>query len=88
MNQLKPEIEPVRLRVVESDILYAVGYAEPSKTLVVVSNQGKIYHYFDVPKAVYETLVATESVDLFLRESVMGCYGCIQIKRRGRKRHR
>lgn len=88
MNQLTPETGAMRLRAVESNILYAVGYAENSKTLVVVSNQGKIYHYFDVPQAVYETLVAIDLVDHYFQARIMSCYACIQIKRRGRKRHR
>lgn len=88
MNQLNPETGAMRLRVVESDIIYAVGYAEGSKTLVIVCKQGRIYQYFDVPKTVYETLITIDLVDQYFRESIMGRYACMQIKRRGRKRHR
>ena len=88
INPLSHAPEAIRLRVVESDLIYAVGYTESSQTLVIVSNQGKIYQYFEVPKTVYEELVASGSVDQYLRQSILGHYACVQVKRRGRKRHR
>lgn len=88
MNQLNTEPGTFPLRVVESDMIYAVGYAESNQTLVLLSNQGKIYRYFAVPRDVYEKLLASNSVDRYLQEFILGCYACIQVKRRGRKRHR
>lgn len=88
MQQLDTEAGVFRLRVVESNIIYAVGYAESSQTLVILCNQGKIYKYFAVPREVYEQLLAIDSVDRYLRESILGYYACIQVRRRGRKRHR
>ena len=88
MNQLTPETGAMRLRKLDSDMIYAVGYAESSETLVIVSRQGKIYQYFHVPKTVYEELLATDIADHYFQEAIMGRYACVQIKRRGRKRHR
>lgn len=87
-EELGIEAKAFRLRVVESNLIYAVGYAASSQTLVMISNQGKIYQYFAVPKGIYEELVVSNVVDRYLRESILGCYACIQVRRRGRKRHR
>lgn len=91
MMQLHTEAGTFRLRVVDSRIIYAVGYGESNETMVLVSNQGKIYKYFAVPKAVHEALLASDhdgSIDDYLRERILGHYAAIQVKRRGRKRHR
>lgn len=89
--QLQTEAGTFRLRVVDSQIIYAVGYGESNETLAIVSNQGKIYKYFAVPRTVYEALLASDangSVDSYLRECILGRYASIQVRRRGRKRHR
>lgn len=88
MNQLIPETGAMRLRLLESNIIYAVGYAKSSETLVIISRQGKVYQYFQVPQAVYEELLAIDAVDQYLQQSIINCYPWIQVKRRGRKRHR
>ncbi len=49
------------LREVRSSVLAAVGYDHDRKVLEVRFRTGRIYHYFDVPYAAYEKLLAAPS---------------------------
>lgn len=78
----------MRLQAVESSQIYAIGYDEPSETLIVVSVLGRIHQYFGVPKVVYEELMAAESKSHYLRRAIIDRYPYNYVRRWGRKRHR
>ena len=62
-----------RTPVVSSNV-EGVGYDEPTLTLEVAFNNGSVYQYFDVPKAVHAALMASESKGKFLNENIKGVY--------------
>jgi len=74
----------MQLIQVESSMIYAVGYDEESQTMEVVFNSGGVYRYFDVPKDIYEGLLAAESKGRYMRANVIDVYpyGKGQGKRR------
>ncbi|GAB4241967.1 MAG: hypothetical protein Kow00121_67970 [Elainellaceae cyanobacterium] len=78
----------MQLQSVESSQIYAVGYDDLTETLVVISHQGKIHHYFGVSQAVYEELMAAESKSHYLQEHIVYSYPYSYVRRWGRKRHR
>jgi len=66
----------MQLIQVESSMIYAVGYDEESQTMEVVFNSGGVYRYFDVPKDIYEGLLAAESKGRYMRAHVIDVYAC------------
>jgi hypothetical protein len=63
-----------RLTVVESSMVHAVGYDRVTRTMEVVFNDGGIFFYQDVPRAVYEGLLAADSKGRYMRDSVIDTY--------------
>jgi hypothetical protein len=59
---------------VDSSNVAAVGFDDDSQTLQVEFNNGATYQYFDVPKAIYDGLLAAASVGQFLNQQVKGTY--------------
>lgn len=59
-------------RGVKSSNVDKVGYDEATKTLGVVFKNGGAYHYADVPKSVYDALLAADSVGAYIHAHVKG----------------
>jgi 8-oxo-dGTP diphosphatase len=59
---------------VESSMICAVGYDGKSQTLKVVFNTNGAYQYFDVPRSIYEELLAAESKGRYMREHVIDMF--------------
>jgi len=59
----------MQLIEVESSMIYAVGYDEPTQTMAVAVafDSGRIYHYLGVPREAYEGLLAAESKGRYMR---------------------
>ena len=74
----------MQLIQVESSMIYAVGYDEESQTMEVAFNSGGVYRYFDVPKDIYEGLLAAESKGRYMRANVIDMYP--YAKGRGKRR--
>ena len=74
----------MELQLVESSMIQAVGYDEPSQTLVVIFNSGRTYEYYEVPPGIYTQLMASDSKGSYMRSFVIDCYsyGLIKKKRR------
>lgn len=62
-----------RQQVTSSNIA-SIGYDTASHVLEVEFNNGSVYHYYDVPPAVYEALMAAASKGTFLNASIKGTY--------------
>lgn len=58
------------LQTVESDVIHAVGYDEEIRVLEIIFNNGRIYQYRDVPREVFEGLMAAESKGNYFQENV------------------
>jgi KTSC domain len=51
----------MRRRLVTSSVLVSVGYDEATSTLEAAFVEGGVYQYFEVPREVYEGLMAAAS---------------------------
>ncbi len=72
----------MQLQTVELSMIHAVGYDEHTQTLEVVFNSGKIYQYHEVPKQLYEELLAADSKGSYMRNEVIDCYPYQQVWKR------
>ena len=59
---------------VESNILASVGYDQATKKLKIVFTSGAVWRYNDVPKKVYDELLASDSKWNYMQSSVVGTY--------------
>ena len=73
----------MKLTVVESSMVHAIGYDSKSRTLEVVFNSGRTYVYDDVPPKVYKELMAAGSKGRYMRAGIIDCYSCSELRRRG-----
>ena len=64
---------------VTSSHVASVGYDPKTMTLEVEFKNGSIYHYFDVPEAVYRGLLSASSVGTYLNQNIKGSYRYAQI---------
>lgn len=60
--------------LVMSTHVASVGYDNSAQTLEVEFLSGGIYQYFDVPPAVFDDLMAAESVGTYLTANVKNSY--------------
>jgi len=74
----------MKLTVVESSMVHAIGYDSKSKTLEVVFNSGRTYFYEGVPAKIYKELMAAESKGQYMRYAIIDCYPVSEL--RGRRR--
>lgn len=65
---------------VESSMIEAVGYDPDSKELEVAFNSGEIYRYADVPRAIYEGLLAADSKGQFMHAHVIDTFPYRQVQ--------
>lgn len=59
---------------VSSSNITSIGYDEDSETLEIEFHNGGVYQYFDVPKGVYDELMAADSHGSYLAKSIKGIY--------------
>ncbi len=59
---------------VTSSNVAAFGYDRQTQTLEVEFNNGRIYQYFDVPEAVHEAFLASDTKGGFLASQIKGVY--------------
>ncbi len=73
----------MELQQVESNTLQAVGYDENRQILEVLLTNGKTYHYLEVPKLVYEQLLAADSKSSYMH-SLIDSYRQRQVRKRSK----
>lgn len=71
----------MELHTVDSSMIQAFGYEADSQTLLVIFNSGKTHQYLEVPKEIYEQLLAAGSKGSYMRDFVIDCYPT-QLKKR------
>ena len=54
--------------------LASVGYDDASATMEIEFVNGAVYQYFDVPRPIFDELVASGSVGAFFNGQVRGVY--------------
>ena len=55
---------------VQSHDIAIVGYDKSASTLEITFRRGGVYHYFDVPESVHQSLMESESLGTFFAEQV------------------
>jgi hypothetical protein len=81
----KAKNQQMKLTIVESSMIHAVGYDPKSKTLEVVFNSGRTYIYEDVPPKVYKGLMVAESKGRYMRDEILEVYSYHQLSQGRRK---
>ena len=67
--------EPAALEQVESTMIKEAGYDEATQVLTVkFVNGDEVYEYKNVPKSVYDELMAAESKGSFFAKNIKGKY--------------
>ncbi len=70
---------------VDSSMISSVGYDDQAQELEIEFNTGKIYRYQEVPKEIYEGLLAAESKGSYMHGHVIDCYPYYQVTKRHRR---
>jgi len=69
----------MRRRPVESSSLRSVGYDSRSRTLEIEFHSGSLYQYFNVPEAVFEELLAQDSLGAYFNAEIRDAYACVRV---------
>lgn len=59
---------------VDSSMIYALAYDEQTEVLEVVFKRTGVYRYHNVPKDVYEQLMASSSKGSYMRDLIIDMY--------------
>jgi hypothetical protein len=59
---------------VESSMIGAVAYDDARRDLIVIFNTGQTYVYSDVPRDVYDGLIAADSKGSYMNATVLRQY--------------
>jgi hypothetical protein len=59
---------------IDSSMIYAVGYDEQAEILEVVFKRTGVYRYRNVPKEVYQELMAADSKGSYMRDTIIDVY--------------
>ncbi len=70
---------------VDSSMITAVGYDSETQELDVEFTSGRTYRYTNVPREVYEALLAADSKGQYMRACVIDCYPTYAVSRRRRR---
>jgi len=62
--------ECVRRKQVNSSVIVAVGHDTRSATLEVQFRTGRTYHYFGVPRSMYEEMLKAPSIGAYFNEEI------------------
>ena len=60
--------------MVESSMIYAVGYDPEARELTVVFNSGRVFWYEDVPSEVHQELMSSGSKGQYMRDTIIDLY--------------
>ncbi len=74
----------MKLTLVKSSMLRAVGYDRKTHTLEVVFHTGHVYQYEDVPASEYDGLLEAESKGTYMRAHIMDVYPYVRLRDRER----
>lgn len=67
-------METITKEITNSSQVTRVKYNEETKTLTVTFKTGKSYDYYEVPKDIFDGLLAAESAGKYLNEFVKPVY--------------
>jgi hypothetical protein len=75
----------MKLTVIESSMVHALGYDERIRELEVVFTSGDVYRYVDVDRTEYERLLQAESKGRYMRANIIGSYSEYKVTTRRRR---
>jgi hypothetical protein len=78
-NLKSEEVEAMEREMVASSTVLSVGYDLPSETLEVEFKNGGLYQYYNVPEAIYQQFMASDSKGKFLHVYVKNAYPCSRV---------
>lgn len=64
---------------VESSSIADVGYDPTTMTLEVGFRSGSVYQYFDVPEALYQEFVSSDSKGTYLHANIKNSYRYVKM---------
>ena len=73
-------VSRIRHHPVESRALASVGYSTRLRALEITFKRGGTYRYLDVPRSVYDDLLAAESKAGFYNRNVRGKYRSVYVR--------
>lgn len=65
--------------MVASSTVLSVGYDLPSETLEVEFKSGGLYQYYNVPEAIYQQFMQSDSKGKFLHVYIKNVYPCSRV---------
>ena len=69
----------MRRRAVNSSVIQTLGYDAESRVLEVEFHTGRVYQYFDIPLAVYDDLMAADSLGEFYNRQIRNEYRFVEL---------
>jgi hypothetical protein len=69
----------MRRRSVNSSSLRSVGYDPRSRTLEIEFHHTGVYQYYDVPGAVFEALLAQDSLGAYFNTNTRDVHPCARV---------
>ncbi len=72
----------MELQALDSTLVEAAGYDMAMEELEVIFTSGRTYRYVQVPRRIYEALLAADSKGQFMHAQVLGVYPCYEVVRR------
>lgn len=73
------EIEKMERETVASSTLLSIGYEPESNTLEVEFKSGGVYQYYNVPDAIYQQFMNSDSKGKFLHAYIKPAYACSRV---------
>ncbi len=77
-------MKSMQRRAVEATTMRSVGYQAKSQVLEIEFQSGAIYQYLDVPAAVYEELLESESKGRYFNGEIRDSYAFVPVNGRVR----
>ncbi len=65
---------------INSSNVFSLGYDFENEMLEIEFDSGEIYRHSNVPKAVYETVLHSESIGYYINYNIRNNYPCIKVK--------
>lgn len=70
----------MRRRRVNSSSLLSVGYDPRSQILEIEFHHTGVYQYYGVPGAVFEALLAQDSLGAYFNTNIRDVYQCVRVR--------
>lgn len=80
LDVIRSEEEEIIRSSVESSNIKSIGYDSKKLMLHVEFNNGSIYQYNDVPKEIYDKMLSSSSVGMYLYKNIKNSFSYLKIR--------